>query len=113
MVPSRQHSTVRPCTHRRRRPRKGDTHDRLQSTWDPAVGEPSASEGPSTGDEPSDCEGGGAEAGAAREPACTSLPPPAEQAEQAEREAAPQRGFVSRLASAVQKGRSLGWLPVS
>ena len=109
MVPHSEQSTEFAYTHRRRRPRKGDTHNMLESTQNPAVSKPSASDGPSTADEPTDSEGGGTAAGADQGPACVSSPPAAEQAE---REASPQPGFVSRLASAVQKGRSLGWLPM-
>ncbi len=70
----------------------------------------SASGVPSADEQPTDSDGGGGgEAHADEEPASTSSPPPAKKAEQ---EAAPQRGFVSKLASAVQKGRSLGWLPM-
>ena len=101
---------------RRTRPRTGKRVPNKAEAWGhlsrqhAALAKPSMSDAPSTAGVPADSNGGGGAARADEELASTSGPPPAEQAEQAQ--AAPQPGFVSRLASAVQKGRSLGWLPM-
>ena len=108
MLQSRQRSALTRYT-ARRRPTKADAYNMMQSAWDPAVSNGSESDGPSTADEPTGSDGGGEKEGADQGPASTSSPPAAEPQE---REAAAQPGFVSRLASAVQKGRSLGWLPM-